>query len=32
LIHLIRNRIENYVGTETAERMKLEAMGESAGV
>jgi uncharacterized integral membrane protein (TIGR00697 family) len=32
LIHLIRNRIENYVGTETAEKMKREAMGEVAGI
>jgi uncharacterized integral membrane protein (TIGR00697 family) len=32
LIHLIRNRIENYVGAETAEKMKREAMGEVAGI
>jgi hypothetical protein len=32
LIHLIRNRIENYVGVEAAEKMKLEAMGEKAGI
>lgn len=30
LIHLIRNRIERYVGAETAEKMKLEAMGAEA--
>jgi hypothetical protein len=32
LIHLIRNRIENYVGAEAAEKMKREAMGEAAGI
>ena len=32
LIHLIRNRIENYVGAEAAEKMKREAMGEVAGI
>ena len=32
LIHLIRNRIENYVGAEAAEKMKREAMGENAGI
>jgi hypothetical protein len=32
LIHLIRNRIENYVGHDTAEKMKLQAMGEQAGI
>ena len=32
LIHLIRNRIENYVGAEAAEKMKLEAMGENANI
>jgi hypothetical protein len=32
LIHLIRNRIENYVGAEVAEKMKREAMGEAAGI
>jgi uncharacterized integral membrane protein (TIGR00697 family) len=32
LIHLIRNRIENYVGAEAAEKMKREAMGENVGI
>ncbi|MCF8289991.1 MAG: queuosine precursor transporter, partial [Chitinophagaceae bacterium] len=32
LIHLIRNRIENYVGAEAAEKMKREAMGEDANI
>lgn len=32
LIHLIRNRIESYVGAVTAQKMKLEAMGEEAGI
>jgi hypothetical protein len=32
LIHLIRNRIENYVGAETAQKMKSEAMGENANI
>jgi hypothetical protein len=32
LIHLIRNRIENFVGAEVAEKMKREAMGEAAGI
>ena len=32
LIHIIRNRIENYVGLETAEKMKREAMGEDTGI
>ena len=32
LIHLIRNRIENYVGAEAAEKMKREAMGENANI
>ncbi len=32
LIHLLRNRIENYVGAETAKKMKLEAMGVEAGI
>lgn len=32
LIHLIRNRIESYVGASTAQKMKLEAMGEEAGI
>ncbi len=32
LIHLMRNRIENYVGVEAATKMKLEAMGEEAGI
>ena len=32
LIHLIRNRIERYVGKETAEKMKREAMGVDAGI
>jgi uncharacterized integral membrane protein (TIGR00697 family) len=32
LIHLIRNRIENYVGAEAAQKMKLEAMGENANI
>jgi uncharacterized integral membrane protein (TIGR00697 family) len=32
LIHLIRNRIESYVGAATAQKMKLEAMGEEAGI
>ena len=32
LIHLIRNRIENYVGAETADKMKREAMGEKVGI
>lgn len=32
LIHLIRNQIERYVGAETAEKMKLEAMGEEADI
>jgi uncharacterized integral membrane protein (TIGR00697 family) len=32
LIHLIRNRIENYVGADAAEKMKREAMGEKAGI
>jgi hypothetical protein len=32
MIHLMRNRIENYVGVEAAKKMKLEAMGEEAGI
>jgi uncharacterized integral membrane protein (TIGR00697 family) len=32
LIHLMRNRIENYVGAEAAEKMKREAMGENANI
>jgi uncharacterized integral membrane protein (TIGR00697 family) len=32
LIHLIRNRIELYVGKDTAEKMKREAMGENANI
>jgi hypothetical protein len=32
LIHLIRNRIEHYVGADTAEKMKREAMGEGAAI
>ena len=32
LIHLIRNRIENYVGAETAQKMKSDAMGENANI
>ena len=30
MIHLLRNRIENYVGAETAKQMKLAAMGKEA--
>lgn len=32
LIHIIRNRIEAYVGKEVADKMKLQAMGEAAGI
>jgi hypothetical protein len=32
LIHIIRNRIELYVGKDTAEKMKREAMGENANI
>jgi hypothetical protein len=32
LIHIIRNRIELYVGKDTAEKMKREAMGEHANI
>ena len=32
LIHLLRNRIENYVGAATAQKMKLEAMGGAANI
>ncbi len=30
MIHLLRNRIENYVGADTARQMKLAAMGKEA--
>ena len=30
MIHLLRNRIENYVGADTAKQMKLAAMGKEA--
>jgi hypothetical protein len=32
MIHLLRNRIENYVGAATAQKMKLEAMGEAENI
>jgi hypothetical protein len=32
LIHLLRNRIEHYVGAATAQKMKLEAMGGEANI
>lgn len=30
MIHILRNRIENYVGADTAKQMKLAAMGKEA--
>ena len=32
MIHFLRNRIENYVGAATAQKMKLEAMGAAENV
>lgn len=32
LIHVLRNRIERYVGLETAQKMKLQAMGKAAEI